>query len=182
MPSACPSSARCAAPRWCVCPTRRWPAAPAGCSVRRSASRRCSISPRAARWTSRASARSWSTSSSMRASWAIPPTSTSSGSRNLAALERMGEKSAQNVLEALRRSKETTLARFIYALGIRNVGEATAKDLARHFGDVDALMAADESCASGSPRCRAGGGAVDPRLLRPAAQRARWSSSCAPRA
>lgn len=61
----------------------------------------------------------------------------------LAALERMGEKSAQNLLEALERSKRTTLARFIYALGIRNVGEATAKDLARHFGDIDALMAAD---------------------------------------
>ena len=56
--------------------------------------------------------------------------------QTLAALERMGEKSAQNLLEAIERSKRTTLARFIYALGIRNVGEATAKDLARHFGKL----------------------------------------------
>jgi DNA ligase (NAD+) len=63
----------------------------------------------------------------------------------LAALERMGEKSAQNVLAALERSKRTTLARFIYALGIRSVGEATARDLARHFGALDPLVAADEA-------------------------------------
>ncbi len=63
----------------------------------------------------------------------------------LAALERMGEKSAQNVLDALARSKQTTLARFVYALGIRSVGEATARDLARHFGALDPLMAADEA-------------------------------------
>ncbi|MFN4148974.1 MAG: NAD-dependent DNA ligase LigA, partial [Rhodocyclaceae bacterium] len=58
-------------------------------------------------------------------------------------LERMGEKSAANLLAAIDRSRETTLARFIYALGIRNVGEATAKDLARHFATLEALMAAD---------------------------------------
>ena len=46
---------------------------------------------------------------------------------------------------AIEKSKATTLARFIYALGIRHVGEATAKDLARHFGSLDALMAADEA-------------------------------------
>jgi DNA ligase (NAD+) len=63
----------------------------------------------------------------------------------LAGLERMGEKSAQNVLDAFERSKRTSLARFVYALGIRNVGEATAKDLARHFGGLDALLHADES-------------------------------------
>ena len=63
----------------------------------------------------------------------------------LAALERMGEKSAQNILEALERSRRTTLPRFVYALGIRNVGEATARDLARHFGALDPLMAADEA-------------------------------------
>ncbi len=61
----------------------------------------------------------------------------------LANLERMGEKSALNLLAAIDRSRQTTLARFIYALGIRNVGEATAKDLARHFGSLDALMSAD---------------------------------------
>ena len=61
----------------------------------------------------------------------------------LAGLERMAEKSAQNILDALEKSKHTTLARFIFALGIRNVGEATAKDLARHFGSLDALVGAD---------------------------------------
>ena len=61
----------------------------------------------------------------------------------LAGLERMGEKSAQNIVEAVERSKATTLARLIYALGIRNIGEATAKELARHFGSLAALMAAD---------------------------------------
>jgi DNA ligase (NAD+) len=58
-------------------------------------------------------------------------------------LERMAEKSAANILAAIEKSKATTLARFIFALGIRNVGEATAKDLARFFGSLDALMAAD---------------------------------------
>jgi DNA ligase (NAD+) len=58
----------------------------------------------------------------------------------LAQLERMGEKSAVNLVAALERSKATTLARFIYALGIRHVGETTAKDLARHFGALDRLM------------------------------------------
>jgi len=60
----------------------------------------------------------------------------------LSNLERMAEKSAQNILDALNTSKNTTLARFIYALGMRNVGEATAKDLAKHFGNLKALMAA----------------------------------------
>ncbi len=62
----------------------------------------------------------------------------------LAALERMGEKSAANVIAALERSKRTTLERFIYALGIRNVGESTARDLARHFGSLERLMKASE--------------------------------------
>ncbi|MBS1160959.1 MAG: NAD-dependent ligase [Proteobacteria bacterium] len=61
----------------------------------------------------------------------------------LVGLERMGEKSAQNLVDAIEKSKATTLARFIFALGIRNVGEATARDLARHFGRLDALLAAD---------------------------------------
>jgi DNA ligase (NAD+) len=60
----------------------------------------------------------------------------------LAGLERMAEKSAANLLEAIKASKATTLARFIFALGIRNVGETTAKDLARHFGSLDALTGA----------------------------------------
>jgi len=61
----------------------------------------------------------------------------------LAELERMGERSAANLVEALEKSKRTTLERFIYALGIRNVGESTARDLARHFGSLDRLLAAD---------------------------------------
>ncbi len=61
----------------------------------------------------------------------------------LADLDRMAEKSAQNIIDALTQSKKTTLARFIYALGIRNVGEATAKDLARYFGNVEAIQQAD---------------------------------------
>jgi DNA ligase (NAD+) len=58
----------------------------------------------------------------------------------LASLDRMAEKSGQNILEALEKSKQTTLARFVFGLGIRHVGEATAKALARHFGRLDALM------------------------------------------
>ncbi|MEW6764284.1 MAG: NAD-dependent DNA ligase LigA [Pseudomonadota bacterium] len=63
--------------------------------------------------------------------------------KDVAALDRMAEKSAQNLLDALEKSKHTTLARFLYALGIREVGEATAQALARHFGGLDGLMAAD---------------------------------------
>ncbi|MCS3431829.1 NAD-dependent DNA ligase LigA [Klebsiella sp. BIGb0407] len=61
----------------------------------------------------------------------------------LTVLERMGPKSAQNVVNALQKAKETTFARFLYALGIREVGEATAAGLAAHFGTLDALIAAD---------------------------------------
>jgi DNA ligase (NAD+) len=63
----------------------------------------------------------------------------------LAELERMAEKSAANVVAAIERSRATTLPRFVYALGIRHVGEETAKDLARHFGRLEALLAADEA-------------------------------------
>jgi len=65
------------------------------------------------------------------------------GMVKLANLDRMADKSAANLLAAIEASKHTTLARFIYALGIRNVGEQTAKDLARYFGNLDALMNAD---------------------------------------
>jgi DNA ligase (NAD+) len=67
------------------------------------------------------------------------------GVAGLAELERMAEKSAANVVAAIDKSRRTTLARFIYALGIRHVGETTAKDLARHFGSLDALLDADEA-------------------------------------
>jgi len=61
----------------------------------------------------------------------------------LAALERMAEKSAQNIIDALQKSKHTTLHRFLFALGIRHVGESTAKELARQFGKLDSIMQAD---------------------------------------
>ncbi len=63
----------------------------------------------------------------------------------LARLERMGPKSAQNLIAALEKSKHTTLARFLYALGIREVGEVTAQILADHFGSLERLMEADEA-------------------------------------
>jgi len=62
----------------------------------------------------------------------------------LVKLERMGEKSADKLLEALEKSKSTALARFIYALGVREVGETTAQILATHLGSLEALMSADE--------------------------------------
>ncbi len=62
----------------------------------------------------------------------------------LAALDRMAEKSAQNIVDALEKSKQTTLPRFLFGLGIRHIGEATAKDLARHFGTLDGIMDATE--------------------------------------
>ncbi len=62
----------------------------------------------------------------------------------LADLERMAEKSAQNLLDALEKSKKTTLARFLYSLGIREVGEATAKNLAKSYGDLQPLFSATE--------------------------------------
>jgi len=67
------------------------------------------------------------------------------GLGNLSALERMADKSAANVVAAIEKSRKTTLARFVFALGIRHVGEATARDLAAHFGALDPLMAADEA-------------------------------------
>jgi len=62
----------------------------------------------------------------------------------LQGLERMGEKSADNILQAVEASKQTTLPRFIFALGVREVGEATARSLALHFGSWEALVAASE--------------------------------------
>jgi DNA ligase (NAD+) len=62
----------------------------------------------------------------------------------LSRLERMGEKSAANIVAAIERSKDTTLPRFLFALGIPEVGEVTAANLARHFGDIDALARAEQ--------------------------------------
>ncbi len=69
----------------------------------------------------------------------------------LAALERMGEKSAEKLLAALERSRDTTLPRFLYALGIREVGEATAQALAGQFGGLEAIEAADEATLQQTP-------------------------------
>jgi DNA ligase (NAD+) len=69
----------------------------------------------------------------------------------LVALERMGEKSAQNLLHNIERSKDTTLPRFLHALGIPQVGEATAAALAQYFGDLDDLMAADRAALEAVP-------------------------------
>jgi DNA ligase (NAD+) len=66
------------------------------------------------------------------------------GKEKLAALERLGDKSAKNLSNAVELSKKTTLAKFIYALGIREVGEKTAHDLANHFGEIKKLMDATE--------------------------------------
>ena len=63
---------------------------------------------------------------------------------DLAGMDRMAEKSAQNLLDALEKSKQTTLPRFLFGLGIRHVGEATARELARHFGQLQAIMDASE--------------------------------------
>ncbi|MFL0796664.1 MAG: NAD-dependent DNA ligase LigA [Cellvibrionaceae bacterium] len=62
----------------------------------------------------------------------------------VANLERMGEKSAQNLIAAIGKSKATTLPRFLYALGIREVGEATARSLSQYFGSLEAVIAANE--------------------------------------
>ncbi|MDX1344997.1 MAG: NAD-dependent DNA ligase LigA [Sedimenticolaceae bacterium] len=70
---------------------------------------------------------------------------------DIAALDRMGEKSAQNLVKALEKSKSTTLPRFLYALGIREVGEATARSLANHFLTLDAIEQADEDALQETP-------------------------------
>lgn len=67
----------------------------------------------------------------------------------LSALERMGKKSAENLLAALEKSKSTTLVKFLYALGIREVGEATAASLARHFGSLQAIQQAEQEALLG---------------------------------
>jgi DNA ligase (NAD+) len=67
------------------------------------------------------------------------------GIASLVALERMGERSAANVVAAIEKSRRTTLARFLFALGIRHVGETTAKDVAKHFGALDRIVDATEA-------------------------------------
>lgn len=69
----------------------------------------------------------------------------------ISSLERMGEVSAQNLVSAIARSKENDLSRLLFAFGIRQVGEKAGKVLARHFGTLDALMAADEQALTEVP-------------------------------
>ena len=69
----------------------------------------------------------------------------------VAGLERMAEKSATNLVKAIEKSRKTTLARFLYALGIHDVGETTARTLAAHFGTLEAIMQADETTLMGVP-------------------------------
>jgi DNA ligase (NAD+) len=90
----------------------------------------------------------------------------------------MAEKSADNLMRH-RRQPWPPLARFIFALGIRNVGEQTAKDLARHFGNLDALMAADLEALLAGARCRTGGGRLHAQLLCGSRTTRRSSSNCA---
>lgn len=70
---------------------------------------------------------------------------------DLLELDRMGEKSASKIIKSISKSKDTELARFIYALGIREVGESTARELARQFGELDILMGADEETLKRTP-------------------------------
>ncbi|MBN8477820.1 MAG: NAD-dependent DNA ligase LigA, partial [Burkholderiales bacterium] len=69
----------------------------------------------------------------------------------LSDLDRMADRSAANLVDAITASKSTTLERFVYALGIRQVGEATARELARHFGSLERLMAADAAALTAVP-------------------------------
>ena len=69
----------------------------------------------------------------------------------VAAFDRMGRKSAENLIAAIDQSRQSTLPKLIFALGIRHVGESTARDLARHFGSMDALMQADEAALLSVP-------------------------------
>lgn len=70
---------------------------------------------------------------------------------SLSSLDRLGEKSANNLIAAIDKSRSTTLPRFLFALGIREVGEVTARNLAQHFGDLSPLMTADSQALMGVP-------------------------------
>ena len=101
--------------------------------------------------------------------------------KDLADLERMAEKSAANVLDAIGKSKTTTLARFIYALGIRNVGEATARDLAAPFRQTGAADAGRRGGVAAGAGCRPGGGAQHRPVLRRTSQPRRDRADAQPR-
>ncbi|MCD0504092.1 NAD-dependent DNA ligase LigA [Bordetella petrii] len=69
----------------------------------------------------------------------------------LAALDRMGKKSADNLVAAIDKARTPSLGRLLFALGIRHVGETTARDVARHFGSIESIMDADEDALAGAP-------------------------------
>ena len=69
----------------------------------------------------------------------------------LVGLDRMGQKSADNLVEAIDKARAPALGRLLFALGIRHVGETTARDVARHFGSIEAIMDADEDALSSVP-------------------------------
>ena len=91
-------------------------------------------------------------------------------SEELAGLDRMGERSAANLVAALEGSRRTTLQRFLFALGIPDVGEATAQALAEHFGSLESLMAARGGGDPGRARCRTGDRGARACVLRGTAQ------------
>ena len=94
------------------------------------------------RWTSRASARRHSSSLSARSLSRRPPTCTRTAEQ-LETLERFGKKSAENLIEAIEKSKRNDLSRLLFALGIPHIGAKAAKQLALTFRSMDALLAAD---------------------------------------
>ena len=146
--------------------TAKWPSAASTRPARRRRRRRSAITSRGARWTSRGSATSGSTSC-----WPLKLLSDVASlydlnCEDLAPLERWGEKSAANVVDQIARSKEAGLARLLFGLGIRQVGEKTAKALARRFRSMEALAGSLRGRADDRSGDRAGDGARDPRLVR----------------
>ena len=139
--SNCPRRARSVARTSIARRARPLRAARAVSSARRSCLARCGISRRVARWTSTGLASDSSSNSSRRGRVRTPADLFTLTAEEIAGLERMGPKSAANLIDALEQSKQTTLPRFLYGLGIRDVGEATALALAEHFGDLEPLQA-----------------------------------------
>ena len=133
-------SARCAARASNGCRTRRSRAAPAACSARRSASRRCGISRSGARWISTGSAKRSSTNWSSRTSCARRPICSTSASRRSPSSTASPKSPRRTCSTRSKRPSTPRCRASIYALGIRHVGESTAKDLAKHFGSLDPIM------------------------------------------
>ena len=123
-------------------------------TARRSASSGSCTGRAAARWTSKGSARSACASSSTPGCSKTRPTSTRSPSSALVPLERIGERSAQLLVDAIEGSKQRPLWRVLVGLGINHVGPTAAQALARSFADLDAIVAARRGGAHRDRRCR----------------------------